>query len=339
MELRNIDDMIICDTSFSCLSEGMYFIAFYFIYPIFCKRSFYLKERRMNLFLRIFLALIYLALIVLEYFYLLIFKLNYLHEIIFTHMLTFVFICILIDFDGKMHKKLFNSTKNIFKMRKNKLKVLLFGFGLCFIGILLFNFIFPNRMLLTMIEELSLNESCSQELKETFGMERIFLNFSYVFTFIGAFWGGCFNIEYNPGEWWYQPLIIGESEMDKIKKDNNNKIKDNQIGFVEIFFLILKSIIMIAIYFLIWHGFEQIPYITFAFNFLMRCLNFFSITFFCFGILPKIFGFLHIKKKVEDIYDNLNEPNAEIKDWSKNFYLQQQYLLIIKKKLDILMYI
>ena len=87
-----------------------------------------------------------------------------------------------------------------------------------------------------MIEKFSLNESCSQELKETFGMERTFLNFSYVFTFIGAFWGACFNIEYNPGEWWYQPLIIGESEMDKIKKDNNNQIKDNQIGFVEIFF-------------------------------------------------------------------------------------------------------
>ena len=27
-----------------------------------------------------------------------------------------------------------------------------------------------------------------------------------------------------------------------------------------------------------------------------------------------------MNKKVEDIYDNLNEPNAEIKDWSKNLF-------------------
>ena len=161
MEFSNLDDMIICDTSFSSPSEGMYFISFYFIYPIFCIRSFYLKERRMNIFLRIFLTLIYLALMVLEYLYLLIYKLNYLHEIIFTHMLTFVFICILIDFDGKLHKKLSNSTKNIFKMRKNKIKILLFCLALCFIGILLYNFISPNRMLLTMIEKFSFNESCS----------------------------------------------------------------------------------------------------------------------------------------------------------------------------------
>ena len=47
IESDNLDDMIICDTSFSSPSEGMYFISFYFIYPIFCIRSFYLKERRM----------------------------------------------------------------------------------------------------------------------------------------------------------------------------------------------------------------------------------------------------------------------------------------------------
>ena len=320
MEFSNLDDMIICDTSFSSPSEGMYFISFYFIYPIFCIRSFYLKERRMNIFLRIFITLIYLALMVLEYLYLLIYKLNYLHEIIFTHMLTFVFICILIDFDGKLHKKLFNSTKNIFKMRKNKIKILLFCLALCFIGILLYNFISPNRMLLTMIEKFSFNESCSQELKETFGMERTFLNFSYVFSMLGAYWGACLNIEYNPGEWWYQPLIIDESEMDKIKKDNNNQITLNRVGFVEVLLLILKSIFMIALYFSIWYGFRQIPYITFEFNFLMRCIKYFSITFVCFGILPNIFGFLHMNKKVEDIYDNLNESNDEIKDWSKNLF-------------------
>ena len=280
-----------------------------------------MKNERMNIFLRIFLAIIFFGLIVMEYFYLLIYKLNYLHEIVFTTMLTFVYICILIDFDNKFQKKIYNATKNIFKTRKNILKVLFFCFLLSFIGILLYNFISPNRMLLRMIEKLYYNESCGKELTETFGIDRTFMNISYVFIMLGAFFGVGLNIEYNPGEWWYQPLIVDKALIEKIKKEsNNNNIKVNNITRREIIYLILKGIIMIGVYFLIWFGFKNIPYITFQFNFFIGCLKYFIITVVCFGVLPIIFGLLQMNKKVEDIYDNLKKPDDELKNWSKNLF-------------------
>jgi hypothetical protein len=52
----------------------------------------------------------------------------------------------------------------------------------------------------------------------------------------------------------------------------------------------------------------------------MNIIKYFSITFICFGIMPIMFGFLHMNKKVGDIYDNLNEINEEINDWSKNLF-------------------
>ena len=321
MEFSDLNDIIVCETSFSSPSEGLFFLTFFFVYPIFCIRKFYMKNERMNIFLRIFLAIIFFGLIVMEYFYLLIYKLNYLYEIVFTTMLTFVYICILIDFDNKFQKKIYNATKNIFKTRKNILKVLFFCFLLSFIGILLYNFISPNRMLLRMIEKLYFNESCSKELTETFGMDRTFMNISYVFIMLGAFFGVGLNIEYNPGEWWYQPLIVDKALIEKIKKEsNNNNIKVNNITRREIIYLILKGIIMIGVYFLIWFGFKNIPYITFQFNFFIGCLKYFIITVVCFGVLPIIFGLLQMNKKVEDIYDNLKKPDDELKNWSKNLF-------------------
>lgn len=280
-----------------------------------------MKHERMNMILRIILSVLFLGLMVMEYFYLLLYKLNYLHEIVFTNMLTFVYICILIDFDSKFQKKLFNATKNIFKMRKNVLKVLFLCFLLCFIGILLYNFINPNRMLLRMIEKLYFYESCSQELIETFGIDRTFMDISYVFIMLGAFWGSSLNIEFNPGEWWYQPLIVDRALIDKIKKENNNnKINVNNVTKKEIIYLILKSIIMIGIYFLIWFGFRHIPYITFQFNFFIECLKYIIITFVCFGVLPIVFGLLQMNKRVEDIYDNFKKPDDQLKNWSKNLF-------------------
>lgn len=274
----------------------------------------------MNIVLKILFFLIYLALSLFEYFYLLLYKLNYIHEIIFTNMLTLISICILIDFDEKIQKKFANSTKNIFKTRKNKLKFFIYVFILFFSGVLLYNFILPNKVLLEVIDILSMNKSCSQKEIETLGMKGTFLNLPYIFSMIGAFWGACLTIEYNPGEWWYQPLIIDKSEKDKIKK-NRYVIEGNKTSCFEIFLLILKSIIMIIVYSSLWFGFSKIPYITFEFNLMIEGIKYFLITFVCFGIVPIFFGLLNMNKKVGDIYDNLDDSIIEVKeDWSKNLF-------------------
>ena len=317
---NEINDIIACETSFSSPSEGIFFITLYFIYPIFCIKTFYSKDTKMNIVLKILFFLIYLALSLFEYFYLLLYKLNYIHEIIFTNMLTLISICILIDFDKKIQKKFSNSTKNIFKTRKNKLKFFIYVFILFFSGVLLYNFILPNKVLLEVIDILSMNKSCSQKEIETLGMKGTFLNLPYIFSMIGAFWGACLTIEYNPGEWWYQPLIIDKSEKDKIKK-NRYVIEGNKTSCFEIFLLILKSIIMIIVYSSLWFGFSKIPYITFEFNLVIEGIKYFLVTFVCFGIVPIFFGLLNMNKKVGDIYDDLDDSIIEVKeDWSKNLF-------------------
>jgi len=323
---NEINDIIKCETSFSSPSEGIFFITLYFIYPIFCIKSFYSKDTKMNIILKIVFFLIYLALSILEYFYLILYKLNYIHEIIFTNMLTLICICVLIDFDNKIQKKFANSTKNIFKTRKNKLKFFIYVFILFFSGVLLYNFILPNKVLLEVIEILSMNNSCSKKDIETLGMKGTFLNLPYIFSMIGAFWGACLTIEYNPGEWWYQPLIIDKSEKNKIKA-NKYEIAGNKISCCEILLLILKSIIMIIVYSSLWFGFSKIPYITFEFNLMIEGIKYFFTMFFCFGIMPIFFGFLNMNKNVGDIYDNLDDSTIEKKeDWSKNLFTASLFI-------------
>ena len=322
------NDIIECETSFSSPCDGIFFLTLYFIYSIFCIKSFYTKDRKsnMNILLKIFFFILYLFLIISDYFYLLLYKLNYLHEIIFTNMMTLIFVCVLIDFDKKIHKKFSNSTKNIFKTRKNKLKFFFHIFSLFLLGILLYNFVLPNEILMEVIGTLSKNKSCSKKQIETLGMKSTFLDLPYILSMLGTFWGACLTIEKNPGEWWYQPLIIDKSSLDKID-ENNFEIKSNKISCKEILFLILKSVIMAIIYGALMIGFRRIPYITFEFNMIIEGIKYFLITFICFGIMPIIFGFLHMNKKVEGIYDNLGDSIIqENKDWSKNIFAASLFI-------------
>ena len=322
-----INDIIECETSFSSPCDGVFFLTLYFIYSVFCIKSFYSRDKTYNInkFLKIFLLILYFSLIIVQYFYLLLYKLNYLHEIVFTNMMTLMFVCVLIDLDKRFQKQISNATKNIYKTRKNKLKYFLYIFSLFLLGILIYNFILPNAILLEVIGKLSSNEACSEKQMENLGMRNTFLNLPYILSMLGAFWGACLTIEKNPGEWWYQPLIIDKSSLDEIDEDNF-ELKNNNINSKEILFLIIKSIITLAVYAILLILFNQIPYISFEFNIIMGGIKYFFITFICFGILPIIFGLLHMNKKVGDIYDNFDDAIQENKDWTKNIFAASLFI-------------
>jgi hypothetical protein len=222
-----------------------------------------------------------------------------------------VVVCALIDFDSKFQKKFFNATKNIFKTRKNKIKAFMFCFGLMFLAIILYNFISLKSSLFSVEQKLASNKSCSQEEREELGLKSSFNDIPYIFCMMGAFWGACLSIENNPGEWWYQPLIIDEKDINN--KNNNNEsiyVMGEKTSAVEILLLIVKSIMISIVYFLIWLGFNAIPYITFEFNFLIACIKYFCINFICTGIMPIIFGFLKMNKTNEEF--NINNKESLI---------------------------
>lgn len=324
MNFSDINDIVDCETSFSNPCEEICFISLYYLYTMFCIRAFYFKYKRMSWVIKIFTLIIYLGLIFLEYYFLLIYKLNYLHEITFSNMLILVFICILIDFDDKYQKKLFDSTKNLFKTRKNKIKILFFVFALFSISILIYNFILPNKILFETIEKLSHNDSCSKEQKENFGMKMTLLYMPYIFAILGSFWGACLTLEFNPGEWWYQPLIINTEEMEQYIKDNDD-LNVDKIKPSEVIFLIIKSILTFGVYFAVWMAFNQIPFITFESNLMIGCIKYFFLTFICCGILPILFGLLHMNKKFVDIFENPNDELFKNEKWHKNLFVMSLF--------------
>ena len=308
---NNDNDIIVCETSFSNPSGSIFIINFYFLYSIFCIKEFYKSNKNLNIIIKIFFFILYLSIVISEYFFLLLYKLHYLHEMIFTNILTMVVVCTLMDFDSKIQKKFFNATKNIFKTRKNKIKAFMFCFGLMFLAIILYNFISPKSGLFSVEQKLASNKSCSQEEREELGLKSSFNDIPYIFCMMGAFWGACLSIENNPGEWWYQPLIIDEKDINN--KNNNNEsiyVMGEKTSAVEILLLIVKSIMISIVYFLIWLGFNAIPYITFEFNFLIACIKYFCINFICTGIMPIIFGFLKMNKTNEEF--NINNKESLI---------------------------
>ena len=308
---NNDNDIIVCETSFSNPSGSIFIINFYFLYSIFCIKEFYKSNKNLNIIIKIFFFILYLSIVISEYFFLLLYKLHYLHEMIFTNILTMVVVCTLMDFDSKIQKKFFNATKNIFKTRKNKIKAFMFCFGLMFLAIILYNFISLKSSLFSVEQKLASNKSCSQEEREELGLKSSFNDIPYIFCMMGAFWGACLSIENNPGEWWYQPLIIDEKDINN--KNNNNEsiyVMGEKTSAVEILLLIVKSIMISIVYFLIWLGFNAIPYITFEFNFLIACIKYFCINFICTGIMPIIFGFLKMNKTNEEF--NINNKESLI---------------------------
>ena len=303
------NDIIECETSFSNPSGSIFILHFYFLYCIFCIKEFYKQNKRLKIITKIILFMIYLGIIIFGYIFSLVYKLHYLHEIVFTNVITMILVCLLIELDKKIQRKFFNSTKTIFKTRKNKIKAFIFCFGLMFLAVLLYNFITLKSSLFSVENRLAMNNSCSQKQKEEIGLKSTFNDIPYIFCMMGAFWGVCLTIENNPGEWWYQPLIINENELSKFKGGILNIIEE-KINATEILLLVLKSIFIIIVFISIWFGFYKIPYISFEFNFFVLCLKYFIINFICTGIMPIIFGFFKMNKKVEDI--NVITINEEL---------------------------
>lgn len=310
---NNEIDIIICETSFSNPSVSIFIINFYFLYSIFCIKEFYKKRKNLKIIIKIFLFILYIAISIFEYIFSLIYKLHFFHEMIFTNILTVIIVCLLIDFDEKFQKKFFNATKTIYKARKNKIKAFLFCFGLMFLSIILFHFISPKSTLSSVEQEFTLNKSCSENQKEELGLKSTFSEIPFIFCMMGAFWGACLSLEKNPGEWWYQPLIINEKYLKNIHIDNLN-LTQKKTNFVEIIFLIIKSFITLVVFILIWIVFYKIPYISFEFHFLVSCIKYFTLNFICTGIIPIIFGFLKMNKNIEETYIN------DTKEINKNIF-------------------
>lgn len=246
-----------------------------------------------------------------EFFLLLIYKLHFIHELIFTNVLSLVLVCLLIDFESKIQNKAYNSLKTLFKTRKNKIKSFMFCFELMILSILIYNFISASSSEFSVEQNKGIQKYCSKYLQEESGLKNTFSNITFIFSMMGMFWGACFTIEHDPGKWWYQPLIIEDKEFSKIYSDEIIT-ENNKCNSCEAILLVLKAIITTIVYVFLCICFRLIPYASFEFNFILNCVKYFIITFICTGVMPIIFGIIKMNQKKKEISTDDNNEIIDI---------------------------
>lgn len=306
------NSIIICESSFSNPSIPLFTFIFCILYSAYSFRHFYARPHtHMNIILKIILSIIFLSFLITEIAFLIIYRLHYFHELVFTVCLAFIWICLLISFEKKLQKIIFDATKNFFKLRKNKIKIFVYVFLELLCGITLFNLI-SNQFSSYQIEDnIMKSESCSKQQKEGLSLSNSFMDLSYIFCLLGEFWGASLTLENKTQEWWYQ------SEKYFYSRISNREINETKkLNTCLIFIIILKGILTLIVFFGICFIFNFIPYINLTFNFMVNSLKYFTLFFVCTGILPILFGFIGLNNKIsnsnkrlDEILDNTNSNN------------------------------
>ena len=128
-------------------------------------------------------------------------KINFLYQLVFAFTISLVTIVISLDLENVIHNYIFNSLKNIFKIRKYKIHLFLVLLSLNIFSVFVYNFIKVESMEAISVNEV-FNENCSKAQMTHLGIKSTFLDITYVYGILGAYWGTSFTVEKNIGEWW-----------------------------------------------------------------------------------------------------------------------------------------
>ncbi len=128
-------------------------------------------------------------------------KINFLYQIIFAFTSSLVTIVIALDLENVIHNYIFNSLKNVFKIRKYKIQLFLILLSLNVFSVFVYNFIQINSTDPISINE-AFNKNCSKAEITHLGIKSTFLDVTYIYGILGAYWGASFTVENQIGEWW-----------------------------------------------------------------------------------------------------------------------------------------
>ena len=168
----------ICRNTYPNPSSRLFYSSFFYLYAII---SFNLLKKKKFLpiqkfFISIFYIIILIALLIMfGGIYLL-----YLHQIIYTFVISIVVIALLIDFDTSIHNFIFNSLKNVYNTRMYKMKIFFYICGLFFGGFISLYFIEENDIN-KIKDKIYQNSNCSYEDLEMFGIKQSLLTFKILY--------------------------------------------------------------------------------------------------------------------------------------------------------------
>ena len=217
--------------------------------------------------------MLYLGIIAIHGLILVIYRLYFLYQLIYTLTISFACIAFLSDFDIFIHNIVLSSMKTIFKTRQYKMRFL-FRILLLTLLALFINYAIDPHNLNSLENNIANIKKCKNEDLKEFGLLRTFLEVPYLFGILGAFWGASLTVETECHKWWEQ----------------NNLFKIICKLFLV---LICSGCILIAFHLMTAH-------VSYEFDFTLQCIKYMLFYYVIMGLLPLLYDTL----KLNEINDN-----------------------------------
>ena len=292
------DSIVFCPTSYAFPSGTYFLITFFLLYMTISLRLVE-KKKSLELCKRLTIFFIYFILIIFSAFILVINKLCYIYQIVFTFTLSLVMICLLIDLDTVIHNFILKSLKNVFKTRKYKMKIFFYVLAMSVISTIIYCYVPIDDLNViedNLLQSLKVNKCLFSDI-EQLGVKKTFTDLSYIFGIIGAFWGASNTVENEVGVWWEASCL-------------NLSLK--------IFTTLLVNILYFYVSSFISHP-------TFELNFLLSSMKYWAHYYIIMGILPVIFEKMNMNgsnnKSKEKKIDKYKNQNSQL--FSKTIFSQK----------------
>ena len=269
----------ICKNDYANPSRSLYFSSFFFLYAIISIKL--VQKYRITICQKLTIFFWYLIIISILIIFIGGSILVYFHQLIYTILISVILLCLLIEYDKKIHNFIFKSLKNIYNTRIYKMKIFFYIIGIFCVSIIFVYYFIDENEANSIKQILGKGDTCGDLEVETFGIRKSISELNYIFGVVGAFWGASFTVEKNIGKWW------GE---------NNCKTY-----FVKILSIIGINGVFIFVQLMI-SSYFNINELVFIIN---SIFNFFQ--YFClFGILPFLWEMIKITEKKKDNVDDEN---------------------------------
>ena len=194
----------ICRNTYPNPSTILFYCSFFYLYSIISFNL--LKKKKFSPLQKLIMSFGYIIVLIIL---LIMFGgtyLLYIHQIIYSFIISIVMISLLIDVDTNIHNFIFNSLKNVYNTRIYRMKIFFYVCGLYFAGFISLYFI-EEYDVNKIKDNLSKNSNCNDDDIELFGIKQGFLNITFLSGVIGAFWGASFTVERKVGKWWSKRSI------------------------------------------------------------------------------------------------------------------------------------
>jgi hypothetical protein len=136
----------LCPFSYSNPSLNFFFFTFFIIYLILAKLMLRRKKRRLGFVKKFLISFVLGIFLIIFGVILMVNRLNYFYQIVFTFTISLVFICLCVDLEINIHNILHSSIKNVYKIRKNKIRLFIFILAINILGLVLYTILPDNSI-------------------------------------------------------------------------------------------------------------------------------------------------------------------------------------------------